>query len=76
MENFGQESNWFNNEPSPIQTDVSINYGNQERWFTEPSPIQFCGETPNRSYIIFNYGEPNSADFYIDNIKIASMTAS
>ena len=45
MENFGKEDNWFNNEPSPIQTNVFINYGNQERWFNnEPSPIQYEGD--------------------------------
>ena len=45
MANFGQENNWFNNAPSPIQTDVFRNYGNQSLWFNnEPSPIQYEGD--------------------------------
>ena len=72
MANFGQETNWFNSEPSPIQTDVSLNYGNEARWFnSEPSPIQYHADR-NASYFIFESGEPDTIQLYVSGVKVAS----
>ena len=74
MANFGQETNWFNSEPSPIQTDISLNYGNEARWFnSEPSPIQYQGDL-NNTYFICSSLDPDTVDAYVDNVLVATWT--